>query len=835
MKNFFKKYDYLFITMGLGLVVIGLIYMLQKVSPFGNHSLLTIDFYHQYGPMMAELYNRVLNGSNLIYSFNMGMGLPFFRNFFNYLSSPFNIVLFLFKHKDLLTAYSIIIGLKAVLSAGTMSYYLNNKFKKNYMFIALSILYAFCAYFTAYYWNIMWLDGLVMLPLVAYGIELLVNKNKILFYAISLVIMLFANYFIGFMICIFSVLYFICYLIIKTDKFDFKYIFKKCLYFGLASLLAGGICAIFLIPMYFALRSISATNDIFPKSQYYAFTFKDFIFNHFSGVGSTVLKSGITTAPNISVGVLPIALLIIFIINPKIDIKIKLCYIWFLIILVLSNIMAPLDFIWHAFHVPNDLPYRYSFIYSFIMIILSAYSIDKIKNVKSLYMGIIYVIMLIFITVMKYSDYENINDDMILMNYVIITISYLCYIIYHYFNKYSKYALIFMMLTAGLECVMVVNNNWNIDQDMNSFYSDYDSISKDNDKDIYRLEKDDILTFNDPSWYDYYGMVTFSSMEYYNMAVMQYYLGMPGNEINSYYYRQNTPIYDMMFNLKYIIGDVKGNNYDLFYEDNDTYVYRNKYNLGLMFGVSDKVKNWENNFQNVPLNQNDFIYKTTDISDVLKEVDYISEIVYTDDDKSIVKYDIKNINDMIYLYPTSYNIDFIVVNNTLYYVNDNYQYVNDYSNIQIYNYESYNERFIISEYCNNSDIDIYVAYSAYYRDEFNIYKIDNDKLNDVYDILSKKKVDITYFSENYIKGEYTALNDEVIYTSIPYDDGWEVYIDGIKQDSFDIGGALLGFDISSGKHIIELKYRIPYINVGLVISLLSLGGLVIFNKFKKEN
>ena len=96
-----KQYDYLLYTFIIGIIIIFSIYKLQDVAPLGKNSLLTVDFYHQYGPMLAELYDRIHNGSNLIYSFNTGLGLPFFRNFFNYLSSPLNILIFLFKRKNI--------------------------------------------------------------------------------------------------------------------------------------------------------------------------------------------------------------------------------------------------------------------------------------------------------------------------------------------------------------------------------------------------------------------------------------------------------------------------------------------------------------------------------------------------------------------------------------------------------------------------------------------------------------------------------------------------------------------------------------------------------------
>ena len=841
MKKIFDKWGYCFITIVSALVIITVIFILQDVAPFGENSLLTIDFYHQYGPMLGELFNRIHSGSQLIYSFNMGMGLPFFRNYFNYLSSPFNVIIFLFKHRDLLMSYSIIIGLKALASAITMSLFLKNKFGKNYMFIPLSLYYAFCAYFTAYYWNIMWIDGIVLLPLIALGIEKIVNENKFLFYIISLAVMLYTNYFIGYMTCIFSALYFFTYLIIKTDKFELKKIINKIIHFGLASIFACGLCAVFLIPLYFALRGISATNDVWPTSQYYDFTILEFIFNHFSGVGSTVLKSGITTAPNISVGIMGITLLFVFFANPKIELKAKLSMGCLLAIMILSFAIAQLDFIWHAFHVPNDLPYRYSFIYSFIIVVISAYGINSIKDIKTANIGIIYMLTLIFITIMKIIGYDNITNDMIIMNYIIVTVFCLCYVVYIYFNKYAKYALIFTIFTAILECIMVVNNNWSINHNISTFYRDYESMQNilnyvnNNDDTMYRIERDNMLTFNDSSWYNYYGQIAFSSMEYENMAILQYNLGMPGNYINSFYYKQNTPIYDLMFNLKYLIGyskDIK--RYSLYYENDNDVVYKINYDTSLIYAVNKHIKNWNNNFENPFLNQNDFIYKATGISDVLEQFDNIeSEIVYENDSKTIVKYKVLNNYDNFYFYFDDYNIDFVILNEVNYYTNDEFDYYND-ANISVYNLIDYGERYIINETSNDKYIEFYIGYNSYYNDTFYLYQLNNDKLNNAYNVLNNNHINISVFKEKYIKVNLDINEESTIYTSIPYDDGWDVYIDGKEVETISIANSLLGFDIEKGSHIVELKYHIPYLKIGLIISVLSLGGIVILVKLTKK-
>ncbi|MDD2505655.1 MAG: YfhO family protein, partial [Bacilli bacterium] len=324
LNKYFKKNGSTYLTFILALIIIFIIYYLQKVTPLGKNSLLTIDFYHQYGPMLGELFDRIKTNSTLIYSFSMGMGLPFIRNFLNYLSSPFNLIIFLFNRDNLLLSYSIVIAIKVALAATSMSYFLNKKFNvQNIIFVPISLLYAFCAYFTAYYWNIMWLDGMVFLPIIILGIEKLVDKNKYLLYIFSLALMLFANYFIGYMICIFSFVYFLGYLLISKLS-NIKQFINKILLFIASSLLSAGLVAVLLIPLFLSLKSISATSDLWPSSQYYFFSFWEFLANHFTGVGSTVFSSGISNAANISVGILSIPLIMLFIINPKINYKIKL-------------------------------------------------------------------------------------------------------------------------------------------------------------------------------------------------------------------------------------------------------------------------------------------------------------------------------------------------------------------------------------------------------------------------------------------------------------------------------------------------------------------------------
>lgn len=833
MKKIYNKYKHILLTLLSALTIITIIYYLNDITPLGNNSLLTVDFYHQYGPMLGELYDRVKNNTNLIYSFNMGMGLPFFRNYFNYMSSIFNIIIFLIDRKDLLTSYSIIIGLKAIISACTMYYYLSKKFnKKTYYICSLSILYAFNSYFIAYYWNIMWIDGLVYLPLITYGIEKIINEKKGLLYIISLGLMLYSNYFIGYMLCIFSVIYYIIYTFTKPKKHIKKYIHTTLIY-SICSLLAGALAAICLIPMFTSMTSISATSDAWPTSQYYSFNIIEFIYNHLSGVDVTVFKSDIINAPNISCSIIVIPLLILFLTNKKINLKIKIGYTLLLAILITSFFYAPLDFIWHAFHVPNDLPYRYSFIYPFIMIIISAYSINNIDTSNELLVIITFIISMLFVGSVCYIEDFLISNKIVLLNFIILIIWYLIYVLYKYFkNKYITFLSIILVI---IESIISINNNWNIDQNMTNFYADYNTIQTniqyikklDNDK-FYRIEKYNMNTFNDPSWYGYYGLIAFSSMEYENFSKLQYNLGMPGNEINSFYYTNNTPIYNIMFNLKYIIGEINDDNYTIFYSDaiNNNYIYKSNYNSSLMYGVNKNIQNWNYNTENPLQIQNDYINKAYNIENILEKIEITNETTIKQNNEIIHKYKLKTNSGYIYF---ANNIKSILINGTLY-IKDNYNYPLSNNNYNYYTVENINENKIIRfQNCN----EISIIYNYETNTSLEAYEINNTKINELNNFIEENIVTINEFKEYYIKGTYTGTND-YIYTSIPYDNNWKVYIDGKKVKTSSIGNALLGFNIESGEHEIILKYEIPYLKTSIFITLGSIIILIIYHKKSKK-
>ncbi len=106
-----------------------------------------------------------------------------------------------------------------------------------------------------------------------------------------------------------------------------------------------------------------------------------------------------------------------------------------------------------------------------------------------------------------------------------------------------------------------------------------------------------------------------------------------------------------------------------------------------------------------------------------------------------------------------------------------------------------------------------------------------------YSLLSQNQMEITLFDTDYIEGTLKSDRDDVFFTSIPYDEGWEIIIDGEKRKTKKAAGYFLSCEIEKGEHEIILKYTVPGIKVGAVISLLSLLALMgwIFIEHKVQN
>lgn len=859
VKQFFKNNIYTFITGGIAIFVILLVYFCFDIIPFGDRTVYRMDLYHQYGPLFSELYDRLTSGESLIYSWNSGMGLPFIGNFYNYLSSPLSFIVLLFGHKNTFEAVATLIAIKSVLSAMSMANYLKKSQKLNSPLIcAFGILYAFSGYFIAYYWNVMWIDAMYILPFVVLGIERIIDKGKSGLYLISLVYCIFSNYYIGFMVCIFSCLYFVYYYVCRfdslkarsdeleseyfIDKMKNLFIVNSAVKFAVASLCAGIILLFMLVPVLFVLGSSSATKGTFPTEFKFYFNIFDFLANHIASLEPTIRSSGDTVLPNIYCGILTVMLMPIYILSNKIPSKEKIASTVLLIIMFFSFNINYLNFIWHGFHFPNDLPYRQSFMYSFMLVVLAFKAIKYIEftDRKTIIMsggG-----LALFVVFIQEITSKNANDTSIYLTLAFILL-YTIVLGLLQSKKNQAFALSVMVAcSVTAEAVSASTDHYVANQTKSSFTIDYDdfknaqSVVHSMNKDLFfREETTKSRARMDPCWFDYNGVSVFSSMAYEKVSNMQKSLGMYGNKINSYTYNPQTPVYNSLFSLKYIYDKysyIGENNYYNKIAGNDTFsVYENPYFLNITFPASQSVANYNADFGKNPVEAQEQLFESlTGISGLYNRI-YDYEILYNNL-MTVAEFEKENenfrlskletgskaaatilfpspVNGNVYIYVSSRNVENVVV----------------YSPV-IQNTMSVSDGYILDlgkhEIGQEISVEIPLKDDANFAQlEFCAFTMDEEKFKQGYEKLKDGQIEYEKFDETYIKGTYTAENNEVLFTSIPYDRSWNVYIDGKKitnDDIIKISDSLLGVKTEAGTHEIVFKYEIPCYTLCIWIS-----------------
>ena len=65
-------------------------------------------------------------------------------------------------------------------------------------------------------------------------------------------------------------------------------------------------------------------------------------------------------------------------------------------------------------------------------------------------------------------------------------------------------------------------------------------------------------------------------------------------------------------------------------------------------------------------------------------------------------------------------------------------------------------------------------------------------------------------------------NDELLFLSIPYDEGWSFRVDGKPAECEKIAKGFMALRIGKGQHEIEMKYFPPGLKLGILISVLAL-------------
>ncbi len=880
---------YSLLAFGASAFVMVIVYYCFNVIPFGDYTVLRMDLYHQYGPLFAELYDRITQGESLVYSWTTGLGSNFLGNFSNYLASPTAIFMLLLGHKNMPEAISLMVLFKAAFASAFFSYYLRKSTGKNdFSISAFGVLYSFCGFFIAYYWNVMWIDAMAIFPLVMYGIEQIIKNGRFRTYMFSLAAVMISNYYMAYIICIFSVIYFLIYYFSQyafAEKFTVKRYYDaegnrlkpqkaSAIYnlrnsrlvnsgvrFAGASIGAAGIAAFILLPTVFILQSSSATSGTFPEEAKTYFKIFDFIANHLVSLEPTIRSSGEDVLPNIYCGVITAMLAPLFLYSKKHTRREKVCYVALLGILFVSFNINMLNYIWHGFHFPNDLPYRLSYVYSFVLLTMAYKVLINIGDYPQKMLITTGIAAMAFVVFAEKIGSKNVNEDTVITTIVFIAF-YTLVMIMMQTGKYQHSAIALLLFCCVVSEAAIGNTSHYVMQQQKQYYvSDYDDfqtikskLDKRENGEFYRMELTDLRTRMDPSWYDYNGVSIFSSMAYEKTSNLVHYLGMDGNFINSYTYNGfQTPVFNMMTSLKYIVDNstITPAPSDEIYTKVTTHdkfaAYENNYHLNIGYCVGREVLGWDYANDNPFKVQNDYFERATGIPEVFSILpvdsvyyDNINEFSSGLDTGELVFF--RTVDDASANFSTDY-----VLNETA----DYYVYLKS-SNIEDVTI-SFGEKSITKNFSsehifglgvieagttlsinvpidngNSGYIDIYVC------------SMDMEKFQKGYDILKAQQLEVDTFDETVIKGSVTAPEDSLFYTSIPYDESWQIYVDGervskTEMEECKIGNGFIGFYVSEGEHDIELKYEARGLKIGICVSAVTILALIIlFVIFRKK-
>lgn len=810
------------IAFAIPLIMFIALYYARNIFPFGTNCYLRSDMYHQYAPFFSEFWNKLATGGSLTYSWDIGMGTNFTALYAYYLASPSNWLIVLFPQKYMIEIMNAIIILKLSAASVTFTYYITKRFHNKSCVIALfGMFYAMSGYVAAYSWNIMWLDCIILVPLIFLGLEKLVNENKCFLFSISLGICVFSNYYISIMVCMTVIIYFIVLMIAYDGPRHFRIYLKKFLNFGIYSLIAGGLAACLLLPEMYAL-SLSASSDMsFPKTLTSYFPIMEMMVRQLITVP---VHLGLDHYPNIYCGVAIFMLIPLYIMNPKISSRQKAGKVFILLIFLTAFNMNIPNFVWHGLHFPNSLPCRQSFIYIFFILSMSYEAVNDIKNYSKKEMtGALWVALIfLFLAEQLYAGSTY--------NFKIMYISgafMLLYMLFMYLYRSDRFKkpvlLFFIFATAIIECTINMEATGLSTTGRTYYVNDNEAVNtvidyvSANDPTFYRIEKvTGIRSKNDASWHNYKSISTFSSTA--NAGVTDLYAALGcESSTNAYAFKGSTLVTSSIFGVKYYLGNklmTESSLFQYYYGHNGEFLYENKNVLPIGFMIKSDINElWKLSPAYTSFdNQNDFIEINTGIANVLQKAYEFR----TEPDVTFSP----TINGHMYLCPQNRSVESIGVsiNNvvTNYTGLDDGDYIVDIGyvmttdNIQVYGNTSMN---------------------------LLVYSLDPGKYTTAMNTLKQCALNVTEHTDTKITGTVTATNDGAMFFSIPFDKGWTAKVDGKKVDTFAVKDAMLAINVGAGTHEIKLSYVPVGLIPGLTITIsciLILLFMILFRRFEKK-
>ncbi len=931
-------------------------------TPFGHRSLLYSDMWHQYFPFFKAFRLALRRGDSLLYSWNVGMGMDYLGLISYYLASPLYLLSVILPESWVLPYFSLLVPVKLGLASLFFAIFLKKLFNKNDFSIALfGAFYGLCAWALGYQWNIMWLDTFALLPLVALGTVYLLRGKDFILYTVTLALSIFSNYYIGFFTCIFVLFFFICYQICRCTSIK-KLFFDLCR-IALFSALAIGMTAILELPALRALGDTYSSVNSYPES--FALNMVDYetctaareaweafkiakeagdptfrlwfkaigesfgpvlngmgqVAGNLSGGTEPTFMEGL---PNVYSGLSTLILAFLFLTARKVKWRDKVCCVFVLLFLIVSFVIRQLDYIWHGFHFTNQIPYRFSFIFSFVMLYMAYRAYLVRHRFKPLYVALAGLLTVEVLLLSRYVEiipdaidalgqvFENIGlviaslssgdqnaaqaasaalqklYDAYGATYAFLAFNIIFFSLYFAILIYPlvprkmhkdatweerkdmalarrdrrRFSTGLLTLVMVLELVMnVVNFGVNFAYTNIENYPDGTKYTesmvrymKEREKSLfYRTESTHTQTLNDGALNDYYGVSTFTSSANVKTTNFMKALGFAAQDNwNRYCFEEGSPVANLFLNLKYMLersGQVEENPYfkdvhhygDVHLLENNAYLP-----LGFLAEKSLSELDMQDGSSYIFMNQNSLFKAATGLEE---DVWVDTPTSWLTIEGNAVDINLKHGSGycsygaqatggtLTYRYKIKEE-GFLCLDVNMY--SRNYFYV--YLNGEYLFTESVTlpQTFSVSQVKPGDVVELRIHCPA---NETSSMTIKAAMLNEAvfqagYDILNTSTMRVTEFSTTRVEGMIYCDRDGLLYTSIPDDGNWKVYVDGEPAEIVLIGDAMIGLDLTKGRHDIVFVYKnraFTYGKLITIVCLLAFFVLIYFDDREKWN
>ncbi|MCD7955010.1 MAG: YfhO family protein [Lachnospiraceae bacterium] len=833
-------------------LVAGAAFALMGVWPFGDKTLLIIDSLHQYLPFYTDFHEKLVNSESFLYSFSGGLGYNLWSTYAYYLASPLNFLMAFIPTANVCDFMDLMILVKIALCGGCFTWYMHKHDEERLSYrsskedqadgidgiagtgrgggdfsgqsaaagfstlpVVFGMMYALSNFVIGYYFNLMWLDSIAMLPLVMYGIEQIVKGGRGKLYCLALFYGLWCNYYIGFMLCLFSCLYFLVRWIAQTGEYGGRSfprdLGKSCLTFAWYSLLAGGMAALVLIPAYMGLTSSeSMESNTFPTVVKFYESLAELLENHMAFMEPVTISST-QVGLNVYCGVATVLLAVLYLFDHEIRLRERLAHYGLCALLLFSFACNIPNYIWHGFHQQNGLPNRFAFIYIAVLLVM-AY--DALRDLKKYWLPelIFAVAAPAAFLIVRYLNPERELEGYLFLISLGLLLFYFGFLLIGRYVDRLKPSYFRMALTLVLVVEIATNAIYGVSQNgvvTRSIYladqTSYQNLIADldeEDDDFYRSEVDRQRMRNVTMYVGGNALVMFNSTMQSSVIDFCDALGIEART-NKNGYLGVTKLMNDVFGIKYVASPTDSENFYQFErvdKDGELTLYENDNALSLGFMVDDAILEWDTS-TGEPLDiQNSFVELATG-HDAIFVLDRYIEMedgenyaIKIPDNKQVYMCIDTRVSEIVLNTP-EYTKTFTTYTDHLYVINSTSE-----SNLA---------DFTVTLKDTQTSV------------QAEIYTCSNEAYQEVVDELAKSQLENVVVDGNTVTGDVDVQEAGILLLTIPYDESWTILVDGEKTEFSCVGGALIGVHLEEGEHSIEMRYTPSGLWTGSALTLLS--------------